>query len=140
MNLVNTVTQDELFDLLLNIAPVRPVFIWGAPGIGKSALVEKFADEVGLPCVSLLARWFDCNFPLIEKRYTYARPSRRQGATPDIPRPSYTGMTVDLKVHHEHAYLIPKGRRLPFKVKGEVFLFEEFCISLCRTLSRTVNN
>ena len=54
MNLVNTVTQDELFDLLLNIAPVRPVFIWGAPGIGKSALVEKFADEVGLPCVSLL--------------------------------------------------------------------------------------
>ena len=33
---------------------MRPVFIWGAPGIGKSALVEKFADEVGLPCVSLL--------------------------------------------------------------------------------------
>lgn len=41
-------------DVLLNIAPVRPVFIWGAPGIGKSALVEKFADEVGLECVSLL--------------------------------------------------------------------------------------
>ncbi|MDE7064625.1 MAG: MoxR family ATPase, partial [Desulfovibrionaceae bacterium] len=32
----------------------RPVFIWGAPGIGKSALVEKFANEVGLPCISLL--------------------------------------------------------------------------------------
>ena len=39
---------------MLQVAPVRPVFIWGAPGIGKSALVEKFADEVGLPCVSLL--------------------------------------------------------------------------------------
>ena len=54
MNLAYSVTQNELMDVLLNIAPVRPVFIWGAPGIGKSALVEKFADEVGLPCVSLL--------------------------------------------------------------------------------------
>lgn len=54
MNLPYSVTQNELLDVLLNIAPVRPVFIWGAPGIGKSALVEKFAEEVGLPCVSLL--------------------------------------------------------------------------------------
>lgn len=54
MNLPITVTQNDLFEILLNVAPVRPVFIWGAPGIGKSALVEKFAEEVGLPCVSLL--------------------------------------------------------------------------------------
>lgn len=54
MNLSYSVTQNELLDLLLNIAPIRPVFIWGAPGIGKSALVEKFSNEVGLPCVSLL--------------------------------------------------------------------------------------
>lgn len=32
----------------------RTVFIWGAPGIGKSALVEQFARDVGLECVSLL--------------------------------------------------------------------------------------
>ncbi len=54
MNLPITINQEELLDILLNVAPVRPVFIWGAPGIGKSALVEKFANEVGLPCVSLL--------------------------------------------------------------------------------------
>jgi len=54
MNLSFTVTQNELSNLLLNISPVRPVFIWGAPGIGKSALVQKFADDVGMPCVSLL--------------------------------------------------------------------------------------
>ena len=54
MNLSFTVTQSELSDLLLNLSPTRPVFIWGAPGIGKSALVQKFADDVGLPCVSLL--------------------------------------------------------------------------------------
>ena len=54
MNLPITVNQEELLDILLNIAPARPVFIWGAPGIGKSALVEEFAIEVGLECVSLL--------------------------------------------------------------------------------------
>ena len=54
MNLPISVTQSDLFEILLNVATVRPVFIWGAPGIGKSALVERFADEVGLPCVSLL--------------------------------------------------------------------------------------
>ncbi len=54
MNLPISVNQEGLLNLLLNIAPTRPVFIWGPPGIGKSALVEKFAESVGLPCVSLL--------------------------------------------------------------------------------------
>ena len=54
MNLPFSVTQEELSEVLLNVAPVRPVYIWGAPGIGKSALVEQFAESVGLPCVSLL--------------------------------------------------------------------------------------
>lgn len=54
MNLPLSVTQEELSEVLLNVAPVRPVYIWGAPGIGKSALVEQFAENVGLPCVSLL--------------------------------------------------------------------------------------
>lgn len=54
MNLPIQVTQKELMEILLNVSIIRPVFIWGAPGIGKSALVEKFAEEVGLPCVSLL--------------------------------------------------------------------------------------
>lgn len=54
MNLPITVTQEDLLEILINVAPIRPVFIWGAPGIGKSALVEQFAKEVGLPCVSLL--------------------------------------------------------------------------------------
>ena len=36
-----------------------------------------------------LARWFDERFEPLEKRRTYARLSRRQSATPDIPRPSW---------------------------------------------------
>ncbi len=54
MNLPITVTQNDLLEILLNVALVRPVFIWGAPGIGKSALVEQFSKEIGMPCVSLL--------------------------------------------------------------------------------------
>src|SRR5690349_19772759 len=51
---MQTVTPRQLGKLLLNVALTRPVFIWGPPGIGKSALVEQFACDVALHCVSLL--------------------------------------------------------------------------------------
>ena len=34
-----------------------------------------------------LANWFEKYFAPLEKHRTYARPSRRQSSTPDIPRP-----------------------------------------------------
>lgn len=37
-----------------------------------------------------LAKWFDIYFAPLERHRTYARPSRRQASTPDIPRPRYT--------------------------------------------------
>lgn len=36
-----------------------------------------------------LANWFQVYFAPLEKHRTYARPSRRQASTPDIPRPRY---------------------------------------------------
>lgn len=175
-----------------------------------------------------LARWFEQHFPLLEPKRTYARPSRRQGSAPDIPRPRYVkgerrekaetfGVVIDtsgsvsakmigialgciasyaaarevayvrvvfcdaaaydagyltpeeiagrvqvkgrggtilqpgidlletakdfpkngpiliitdgeietkMKIHHEHAFLMPKGKRLPFEAAGEVFYYE----------------
>ncbi|MBR1751718.1 MAG: hypothetical protein IJ740_12750 [Ruminococcus sp.] len=175
-----------------------------------------------------LAKWFDTWFMPVEKHRTYARPSRRQSSTPDIPRPSWVrpelpeysrtyaviidtsgsmspemigkalgaaasysvakdvpfvrvvfcdaqaydigyiapediagrvmvkgrggtvlqpavdllenakdlpknapiliitdaGIEHDLKVHHEHAFLIPEGARLPFRPRGKVFYFK----------------
>ncbi len=47
-------TQKQLVDFLLNVALVRPVFIWGPPGVGKSSLVLQFAQSLDIPCVSLL--------------------------------------------------------------------------------------
>jgi hypothetical protein len=49
-----TVTPARMPELLLGISTVRPVFLWGAPGIGKSSLVRAFAESLGLECVSLL--------------------------------------------------------------------------------------
>ena len=44
----------ELIDLLKTLAPDRTAFVWGPPGIGKSALVRVAGKELGLPCVVLL--------------------------------------------------------------------------------------
>jgi hypothetical protein len=49
-----TITPAQLPEVLLRVATVRPVHLWGPPGIGKSALVTSFAADVGLPCVTLL--------------------------------------------------------------------------------------
>jgi predicted metal-dependent peptidase len=50
--------------------------------------IEAMAQPV-IPWDVQLAQWFDHHFPPLEKRRTFARPSRRQMATPDIPRPRY---------------------------------------------------
>ncbi|WP_396936608.1 AAA family ATPase, partial [Mycolicibacterium sp.] len=47
-------TPAQLPEILLHVAVVRPVFLWGAPGIGKSSLVQKFAESLGLECVTMI--------------------------------------------------------------------------------------
>src|SRR5690242_11525572 len=54
MHATVTITPAQLPEVLLSVATVRPVFVWGPPGIGKSSLVEAFAGQVGLPCQTLL--------------------------------------------------------------------------------------
>ncbi len=49
-----TLTISQVQEFLLNVATSRPVFIWGPPGIGKSALVAQFSKQLGLDCVALL--------------------------------------------------------------------------------------
>lgn len=44
----------ELKEFLLCVAPSRPVFIWGPPGIGKSSVVKQFSEEISYECVPLL--------------------------------------------------------------------------------------
>jgi hypothetical protein len=47
-------TPPELVELLVSLPPERTPFIWGPPGIGKSALVLEAAELLDLPSVTLL--------------------------------------------------------------------------------------
>ncbi len=59
-------------------------------GLAPAGLVEAINALAHAPIAwdVELARWFDDHFPALERRRTYARLSRRQSASPDIPRPA----------------------------------------------------
>ncbi|MDD6488588.1 MAG: hypothetical protein PUG48_02075 [Clostridia bacterium] len=62
---------------------------------GRGLIPEGLIEEIKalamppIPWDVKLAKWFDDFFVPVEKHRTYARPSRRQASTPDIPRPRY---------------------------------------------------
>jgi predicted metal-dependent peptidase len=61
----------------------------GGRGLLPAGLIEEIRalDVPPIPWDVELARWFDDYFPPLERVRSYARLSRRQSATPDIPRP-----------------------------------------------------
>ncbi len=80
-------TPGALPEFLLTVAPVRPVYIKGPPGIGKSSLVTQFAASVGLECVTLLGSQMLpedlLGVPQIENgRSRFCPPARIARATP----------------------------------------------------------
>lgn len=62
----------------------------GGRGLLPAGLIEEIRAlmQPPIPWDVELARWFDEYFPPLEKTRSYARLSRRQSATPDIPRPA----------------------------------------------------
>lgn len=62
----------------------------GWRGTLPAGLIEEIRSlaQPPIPWDIRLAYWFDEQFPPPERRRSYARPSRRQSSTPDIPRPS----------------------------------------------------
>jgi predicted metal-dependent peptidase len=66
-------------------------------GYLPASLIEEIRAIVQppIPWDVELARWFDHYFPPLEKRRSYARQSRRQASTPDIPRPRYAAGEPD---------------------------------------------
>lgn len=60
-------------------------------GLIPAGLIEEIR-ALAMPVIPWdvkLAAWFEEHFALPEKQRSYARPSRRQGVTPDISRPRY---------------------------------------------------
>jgi predicted metal-dependent peptidase len=74
-------------------ALLRGMFLHETIGRGDlpADLIEeiKLINQPSIPWQVNLARWIAERFPLEESKKTYARPSRRQSATPDIPRARY---------------------------------------------------
>jgi len=64
-------------------------------GLVPSGLVEEIRalEHPPLDWDAQLARWFEEHIPAIERRRTYARASRRQAGTPDVPRPGWVRPT-----------------------------------------------
>ncbi len=60
-------------------------------GFLPAGLIEEIEalSQPPIPWDVELARWFDHYFPPVEKVRSYARPSRHQSSTPDIPRPRW---------------------------------------------------
>jgi predicted metal-dependent peptidase len=58
-------------------------------GLIPAGLIEEIRalSQPPIPWEVELARWFDDHFPPIDQVRTYARQSRRQSSSPDIPRP-----------------------------------------------------
>lgn len=58
-------------------------------GLVPAGLIEEIRalSMPAIPWDVSLVKWFDTYFAPLEKHRTYARPSRRQASTPDIPRP-----------------------------------------------------
>ena len=103
------------------------------PVIGKSAIVEQFAEAVGLPCVSLLGS------QLAPEDIAGRVEVKGRGGTilqpgvdllekaKDFPKDGPILIITDgmiertLKVRRMHAYLMQEGRKLPFENKGQSF-------------------
>jgi predicted metal-dependent peptidase len=70
-------------------------------GEGRGLLPAGLVEEIRalaqppIPWDVDLARWFSERFPVLEPVRSYARLSRRQSATPDIPRPRLIRPEVD---------------------------------------------
>jgi AAA domain (dynein-related subfamily) len=116
-------SPSELSPFLLDVALVRPVFIWGAPGIGKSDLVNSFGEAVGLECVSILGSQLApedlMGVPRIENGFTRFYPpsliardkpyllflDELNGCSPDVQKAFYS-LILDQRVGE---YSMPKG-------------------------------
>ena len=90
---------------------------------GRGLLPEGLLEEIRslslppIPWDVRLGNWFDEHFPPVEKRRSYARPSRRQGATPDVPRPSLS-LPESLRQGRTFGVIIDTSGSMPSALLG----------------------
>lgn len=88
-------------------------------GFIPAGLIEeiKALSVPPIPWDVQLAEWFEIYFAPLEKKRSYARPSRRQSSTPDIPRPSL--LSADIPEHSRtYGVIIDTSGSMPPKLLG----------------------
>ncbi len=108
--------KDELGDYILPMVRQRPVFLLGAPGIGKTAIIEQIAAEMGLALVSYSmthhTRQSALGLPFIEKKLYGGR---------EVPVSEYTMSEIIASVYDT---MEESGLK-----EGILFLDEINCVS-----------
>ena len=109
-------TQDEYANYLISIERQRPIFLIGAPGIGKTAIMEQIAQELGVALVS----------------YSMTHHTRQSAlGLPFISRKTYGGVEYDVSEYtmSEIIASVYESMEQTGLQKGILFLDEINCVS-----------
>lgn len=90
-------------------------------GLLPAGLVEEIRSlsQPPIPWDVKLADWFDQRFPPPEPRRSYARPSRRQSATPEIARPSVLPPSEEARASRVFGVLLDTSGSMPPALLGK---------------------
>jgi len=100
------VSLDKMYRELLSRSLDYQISLYGAGSL-PAGLVEEIRSlaQPPIPWDVKLSAWFDIHFTPEEKHRSYAHASRRQSATPDIPRAAWTSKQ-ESKTGHTLAVLL----------------------------------
>lgn len=94
-----------------------------APGRGTlpAGLIEEVRSlaQPPIPWDVALAEWFSEHFPPPDMRRVYARPSRRQSATPDIPRPGWLKPSEEQRKARVFAVILDTSGSMSLQLLGK---------------------
>lgn len=90
-------------------------------GTIPAGLIEEIRSlaQPAIPWDVRLAEWFDERFPPPELRRSYARPSRRQAATPEFPRPSIVKPSDEERQSRVFGVLLDTSGSMEPKILGK---------------------
>ncbi|KEY58937.1 hypothetical protein [Serratia sp. DD3] len=86
-----------------------------------AGLIEEIRSlsQPPIPWDVRLAEWFDEHFPPLEYHRSYAHPSRRQSATPNIPRPSLAKPSEEMRLSRVFGVLLDTSGSMNIQLLGK---------------------
>ncbi len=108
--------KDEFGNYRIPLEKQRPIFMIGAPGIGKTAIVSQIAEEMNLACIS----------------YSMTHHTRQSAiGLPFIEKRTYEGKTFDVSVYtlSEIIASVYETMKASSHKEGILFLDEINCVS-----------